>query len=65
MKPTPRPAEKVKLDGADLRVNRICVGLAPLGTMPDTYGYGDTLEEAHATVRAVLTAEWFSRYVKE
>lgn len=54
MTATPKPAEKVKLDRVDLKINRICFGLAPLGSMPDTYGYGVDIEQAHATVRAIF-----------
>jgi D-threo-aldose 1-dehydrogenase len=54
MTTTPKPADKVKLDRADLMINRICFGLAPLGSMPDTYGYGVDAEQAYATVRAIF-----------
>lgn len=54
MKHTPNPSDKVSLERASLQINRICFGLAPIGSMPDTYGYGVTVDDAHATVRAIF-----------
>jgi D-threo-aldose 1-dehydrogenase len=54
MQPTSNPTEKITLERANVRVNRLCFGLAPLGSMPDTYGYGVDTERAHATVRAIF-----------
>ena len=47
-------SEKVALGHTGLAVSRICFGLAPLGDMPDTYGYGVDVERARETVRAVF-----------
>jgi D-threo-aldose 1-dehydrogenase len=47
-------AGKVRLGRTNLRVSRLCFGLAPLGDMPDTYGYGVSAEQAHATVNAIF-----------
>ena len=66
LKPTPNSADEVSLDRAYLQINRICFGLAPIGSMPDTYGYGVTVDDAHATVRAIFdSGVGFFRYVKE
>lgn len=46
--------EKTSLDHTGLSVSKLCFGLAPLGDMPDTYGYGVTPEQARATVHAVF-----------
>jgi D-threo-aldose 1-dehydrogenase len=46
--------EKVKLGQTGLEVSRLCFGLAPLGDMPDTYGYSVSIERAHETVRAIF-----------
>jgi D-threo-aldose 1-dehydrogenase len=54
MTATPSPQEKITLGRSNLAVPRICFGLAPLGSMPDTYGYGVSTEDAHATVRAIF-----------
>ena len=50
----PDPTEKIALGGSGLAVSRICFGLAPIGNMPDTYGYGVEPERAWETVRAVF-----------
>jgi D-threo-aldose 1-dehydrogenase len=50
----PDPTEKVPLGRSGLAVSRICFGLAPLGNMPDTYGYRVEPERARETVRAVF-----------
>lgn len=39
-----------------LRVPPIAVGCAPMGDMPEAFGYGVTEEDALATVRATLTS---------
>lgn len=51
---TTDPMSRVKLAKTTLAVSPICFGLAPIGDMPDTYGHGVSLEQAHATVRAVF-----------
>lgn len=48
------PTEKIALGRTGLKVSRICFGMAPLGNMPDTYGYGVEPERARETVRAVF-----------
>lgn len=48
---------KVQLAKTGLSVSRLCFGLAPLGDMPDTYGYGVTPEQARETVRAIFDSE--------
>ena len=50
----PDPTEKIALGRSGLTVSRICFGLAPIGNMPDTYGYGVEPERARETVRAVF-----------
>lgn len=37
-----------------LAVTPLCIGCAPLGNMPDTFGYGVSEEQARATIQAVL-----------
>ena len=54
MQQTPRATDRVTLERAGLSFNRICFGLAPLGSLPATYGYGVSTEDAHATVRAIF-----------
>lgn len=46
--------EKVKIGKTGLEVSRLCFGLAPIGDMPGTYGHGVSIEQAHATVHALL-----------
>ena len=36
------------------KVPELCYGTAPLGNAPSTYGYGVTIENAHATIRAIF-----------
>ena len=48
---------KVTLGRTGVSVSSLCFGLAPLGDMPDTYGYGVSIEQAHATVRAIFDSE--------
>ena len=43
-----------RIGQTDLEVPAICFGAAPLGDMPDTYGYTVSEEDARATVRAVF-----------
>jgi D-threo-aldose 1-dehydrogenase len=49
-------AEKIKLPRTDLEVTRLCFGLAPLGSMPETYGYGVSDEDAAATLQAIFNS---------
>jgi D-threo-aldose 1-dehydrogenase len=42
------------LAGTGLRVTPVCVGGAPLGSMPENFGYDVSLERGVATVREVL-----------
>ena len=51
---SPDPVERVKLGRSSLTVTRLCFGLAPLGSMPDTYGYDVAAEQARETVRAIF-----------
>jgi D-threo-aldose 1-dehydrogenase len=46
--------EKVQLGRSGLSITRLCFGLAPLGGMPDTYGYDVAAEQARETVRAIF-----------
>jgi D-threo-aldose 1-dehydrogenase len=48
------PTQKQALGRSGLSISRICFGLAPLGDMPDTYGYSVEAEKARETVRAVF-----------
>lgn len=48
------PLEKVAIGKTGLSVTRICIGLAPIGDMPDTYGHSVSVERAHQTVRALF-----------
>lgn len=53
--------------GTGFSVPAIAIGCAPLGNMPDTFGYGVSEEDAKATIRAALdspfnyidTAAWY------
>jgi D-threo-aldose 1-dehydrogenase len=51
---TPDPTGKTTLGRTRLSVSRICFGLAPIGDMPDTYGYGVSAEQGRAAVRAIF-----------
>ena len=51
---TPDPTTRVPLGRTKLSVSRICFGLAPIGDMPDTYGYGVSAEQGRAVVRAIF-----------
>ena len=48
------PASRVTLGGTGLSVSPLCVGCAPLGDMPETFGYGVEEERAFRTLEAVL-----------
>ncbi|MCB1379487.1 MAG: aldo/keto reductase [Alphaproteobacteria bacterium] len=48
------PLARVQLGRTSLAVSPLCFGLAPIGNMPDTYGYGVTEEQGRATVRAIF-----------
>jgi D-threo-aldose 1-dehydrogenase len=48
---------RVALGRTGLSVSRLCFGLAPLGDMPDTYGYGVSADQARETVRAIFDCE--------
>jgi D-threo-aldose 1-dehydrogenase len=53
----PDPLEKTALGSTGIMVSRICFGMAPLGDMPDTYGYAVDPERARDTVRAVFASQ--------
>jgi D-threo-aldose 1-dehydrogenase len=46
--------DKVRLGKTNVSVSRLCFGLGPIGSMPDTYGYAVDAERGRATVRAVF-----------
>ena len=48
------PASRVVLGSTGLSVSPLCVGCAPLGDMPETFGYGVEEERALRTLEAVL-----------
>jgi len=48
------PASRVTLGSTGLSVSPLCVGCAPLGDMPETFGYGVEEERAMRTLEAVL-----------
>lgn len=48
------PASRRLLGSTGLSVSPVCVGCAPLGDMPETFGYGVDEERAFRTVEAVL-----------
>ncbi len=48
------PASRVTLGGTGLPVSPLCVGCAPLGDMPETFGYGVEEERALRTLEAVF-----------
>ena len=48
------PASRRLLGSTGLSVSPVCVGCAPLGDMPDTFGYGVDEERAFRTLEAVL-----------
>ncbi|MEP3279134.1 MAG: aldo/keto reductase [Stappiaceae bacterium] len=41
----------------NVQVPNICFGTAPLGSMPNTYGYAVSEEQAYQTVEAILTSD--------
>jgi D-threo-aldose 1-dehydrogenase len=51
---TTDPMSRVPLGKTGLAVSPICFGLAPIGDMPETYGYAVSIEQAHATVHALF-----------
>ena len=48
------PASRVVLGSTGLSVSPLCVGCAPLGDMPETFGYGVEEERAFRTLEAVF-----------
>ncbi len=48
------PASRATLGSTGLSVSPLCVGCAPLGDMPETFGYGVEEERAMRTLEAVL-----------
>ena len=48
------PASRVTLGSTGLSVSPLCVGCAPLGDMPETFGYGVEEERAMQTLETVL-----------
>ncbi len=48
------PASRVVLGSTGLSVSPLCVGCAPLGDMPETFGYGVEEERALRTLEAVF-----------
>ena len=46
--------ERVPLGSSGLSMTRLSFGLAPLGSMPDTYGYEVPAEQARQTVQAIF-----------
>lgn len=48
------PASKRTLGGTGLSVSPLCIGCAPLGNMPETFGYGVDEERAFRTLEAVF-----------
>lgn len=51
---TPIPLSPRPLGSTGLMVSPLCIGCAPLGNMPETFGYGVDEERALATIRAIL-----------
>ena len=51
------PLGKIPLGKTGLNISRLCFGMAPIGDMPDTYGHSVSIDQAHATVRAVFDSE--------
>ncbi len=48
------PRSRRTLGRTGLSVSAVCVGCAPLGDMPETFGYSVGKQRAHETLRAVL-----------
>jgi D-threo-aldose 1-dehydrogenase len=51
---TPDPASLRPLGRTNLLVTPVCIGYAPLGDMPETFGYSVPEEQALATLRAAF-----------
>lgn len=51
---TPPPPAQRPLGSTGLEVTSLCIGCAPLGNMPETFGYGVAEEQALATIRAIF-----------
>lgn len=51
---TPLPLARRPLGSTGLAVTSLCIGCAPLGNMPETFGYGVAEEQALATIRAIF-----------
>jgi D-threo-aldose 1-dehydrogenase len=51
---TPDPTERRPFGRTGLLVTPICIGCAPLGNMPETFGYAVGEEQALATIRAIF-----------
>lgn len=54
--PTPDPTMRRPFGSTGLLVTPICVGCAPLGNMPETFGYAVPEEPALATLRAAFAS---------
>ncbi|MGH2459011.1 MAG: aldo/keto reductase [Chloroflexota bacterium] len=54
---TPDPTRRRPLGRTGLLVPPVCVGCAPLASMPDTFGYAVSEADALATVRAIFKSE--------
>jgi D-threo-aldose 1-dehydrogenase len=52
--PTAESLPKRLLGRTGLLVTPICVGCAPLGSMPEVFGYSVTEEQAFTTLRAIF-----------
>src|SRR5919112_2065534 len=48
------PLKRRPIGKTGLEVTEICFGTAPLGAMPDTYGYSVDEATAHATIQAIF-----------
>ncbi len=55
--PTPEPTRRRPLGRTGLPVTPLCVGCAPLASMPDTFGYTVAEDDALATIRATFASE--------
>ncbi len=51
---TPSPLTRRVFGKTGLLVTPLCVGCAPLGDMPETFGYAVTEDQALATIRAIF-----------
>lgn len=54
---TPDPTRRQPFGRTGLLVPAVCVGCAPLASMPDTFGYAVSEADALATVRAIFKSE--------